>query len=204
MSGLAEKRKELVDAITREAIFEGAVAVLTKYGLDGATMDRVAEAAGIAKGSLYKYFRTKKELLQFVHNRVVEPVQEALRHLVEEEQCPAPEKLTRITRRWREHLMDNRPLFEFLINDRTAKATLLDSEMTARALAVQQVAAIIEQGIKEGTFRPVDPLLVGDMFVAAAIGMVEHEFRSGQVRAVDEAVESLIDVFINGLAVRKS
>jgi AcrR family transcriptional regulator len=51
MVRLAERRKELLDSMMREAVYEGAVAVLTQFGLNGTTMDRVAAAAGIAKGS---------------------------------------------------------------------------------------------------------------------------------------------------------
>ncbi len=199
MPGLAEKRKEMLDAYTREAIYEAAVNVLTQHGLSGATMDRVAAEAGIAKGSLYKYFRTKRALLEFVHNRAIEPLQEALRDLVGQP-LSAVEKLTRIVRLWRERLIENRPLFEFLCNDRAVQSLVRDSEMTARTLAVQQIEAIIRQGIEQGDFRPVDPRLAADLFVGAAIGMTEHELETGQVREVDEAVHSLIDIFVHGLA----
>ncbi len=62
----------------RDAVYEGAVAVLTQYGLNGTTMDRVAEAAGMAKGSLYNRFRSKRDLLEFVHERAVAPMRETL------------------------------------------------------------------------------------------------------------------------------
>ena len=202
MAGLAERRREMLDEFTRGAIYEAAVNVLTQHGLSGATMDRVAAEAGIAKGSLYKYFRTKRALLEFVHNRAIEPLQRRLSELVDQP-LPAVEKLRQIVRHWREHLVQNRPVFEFLVNDRAVQSLVRDSEMTARALAVHQIASIISQGIQQGAFRSVDPRLVADMFIGAAIGMVEHEFSSGRVRGVDEATNSLIDIFVNGLMARE-
>ena len=198
MTNLAERRKELLDSMMREAVYEGAVAVLTKYGLNGTTMDRVAAAAGMAKGSLYNHFRGKQELLEFVHDRAVAPMQEALDDIVKSRLCAA-EKLASISRLWREYLVKHHAVFEFLINDHAAKGLLRDTEQTTRASGIKQIATIIEQGIEEGAFRPVDAGAVAEMFVSASIGMVEQEFAAGISRPVDEAVDALMGVFLHGL-----
>lgn len=200
MSSLAERRRELLDSMMREAVYEGAVAVLTQHGLSGTTMDRVAAAAGMAKGSLYKHFRHKQELLEFVHDRAVAPMHDAVAKIVEG-RLPAAKKLESILRLWREYLVEHHAVFEFLINDRAAKGLLQDSEQSSRATGVRHVAAIIKQGEEQGVFRQVDVTAVAEMFVGAAIGMVEQEFASGQARPVDAAVEALMGVFLNGLSV---
>ena len=198
MTNLAERRKELLDSMMREAIFEGAVAVLTEHGLNGATMDRVAAAAGMAKGSLYNHFRNKQELLEFVRDRAIAPMQEALDEIVKS-RLSAPEKLTSISRLWREYLVKHHAVFEFLINDRAAKRLLRDSEQTTHASGIRQIATIIEQGIEQGALRPVDATAAAEMFVSASIGMVEQEFVAGITRPVDKAVDALMGVFLHGL-----
>ncbi len=199
MTNLAERRKELLDSMMREAVYEGAVAVLTEYGLNGTTMDRVAAAAGMAKGSLYNHFRSKQELLEFVYDRAVAPMQEALAEIVKD-RLSATEKLASISRLWREYLVKHHAVFEFLINDHAARGLLRGSEQTARASGIKQITAIIKRGIEEGEFRPVDATAAADMFVSAAIGMVEHEFAAGTSRPVDEAVDALMGVFLHGLS----
>ena len=198
MTSLAERRRELLDSMMREAVYEGAVTVLTKHGLNGTTMDRVAAAAGMAKGSLYNHFRSKRELLEFVRDRAVAPMQEALEEIVKNSFCAA-EKLASISRLWREYLVKHHAVFEFLINDHAAKRLLRDTEQTTRASGIKQIATIVEQGIQEGAFRPVDATPVAEMFVCASIGMVEQEFAAGIIRPVDEAVDALIRVFLHGL-----
>ena len=198
MTSLAERRKELLDSMMRDAIYEGAVAVLTKHGLNGATMDRVAAAAGMAKGSLYNHFRNKQELLEFVRDRAIAPMQEALDEIVKS-RLSAPEKLTSISRLWREYLVKHHAVFEFLINDRAAKRLLRDSEQTTYASGIRQIATIIEQGIEQGALRPVDATAAAEMFVSASIGMVEQEFAAGITRPVDKAVDALMVVFLHGL-----
>jgi len=199
MAKLAERRKELLDSMMREAVYDGAVAVLTEYGLNGTTMDRVAAAAGMAKGSLYNHFRGKQELLEFVRDRAVAPMHEAIEEIVKD-RLAAAEKLASISRLWREYLVKHHAVFEFLINDHAAKRLLRDTEQTTRASGIKQISAMIEQGIEEGAFRRVDATAVAEMFVSAAIGMVEQEFAAGVPRAVDEAVNSLMGVFLHGLS----
>lgn len=199
MAALAERRKELLDSMMKEAVYEGAVAVLTQHGLSGTTMDRVAAAAGMAKGSLYNHFRSKQDLLEFVHDRAIAPIQEAVTEVIGL-QVPAPDKLATILQRWREHLVSQHAVLEFLISDQSAKRHLRDAEQTAREWGIRQIATIIEQGVREGAFRPVDTVAVAEMFISASIGMAEQEIATGKTRTVQEAVDALLGVFLHGLA----
>src|SRR2546421_12865164 len=60
----AMRKEDVVREFRRREILEAACRVVARYGFQGATVDRVAEAAQIAKGTVYLYFRNKDELLQ--------------------------------------------------------------------------------------------------------------------------------------------
>ncbi len=199
MAKLAERRKELLDSMMKEAVYEGAVQVLTQYGLSGTTMDRVAAASGMAKGSLYNCFRNKQQLLEFVHDRAVTPLRLAIDQVVAGP-LGAAEKLRVIIRMWREYLVEHQAVFEFLISDQTVKQRLRATEQTARDTGIRQVVTILRQGIDEGVFRSVDVQAVAEMMISAAIGLVEREFATGQRREVDEAVETMSSVFLYGFS----
>ena len=51
---------------TKSAIFDAAINVFSKSGYEGATMDDIAATAGVAKGTLYYYFKSKEEIFQYV------------------------------------------------------------------------------------------------------------------------------------------
>lgn len=57
--GSAEK---LEAAPKRRQIIDGAASVFNALGYDGASMSRIAEEAGVSKGTLYNYFVSKSEL----------------------------------------------------------------------------------------------------------------------------------------------
>jgi len=48
---------------TRRKILEAAAAEFAEYGYEKANVNRIAEAAGYAIGTVYNYFATKKELM---------------------------------------------------------------------------------------------------------------------------------------------
>ncbi len=52
------------DTGKRKAILDGARRVFRADGFDGASMDKIAQAARVSKGTLYVYFRSKEELFQ--------------------------------------------------------------------------------------------------------------------------------------------
>ncbi|QIK63054.1 TetR/AcrR family transcriptional regulator [Leucobacter viscericola] len=51
---------------TKQLITNAAVAVAAQYGISGASMDLIAETAGVAKGSLYYNFASKDALFEEV------------------------------------------------------------------------------------------------------------------------------------------
>ena len=50
----------------RASVLLGAAQVFIEEGYSQATMDRVAQAAGVSKRTVYKHFRSKQELFNVV------------------------------------------------------------------------------------------------------------------------------------------
>ncbi|MGO9109287.1 MAG: TetR/AcrR family transcriptional regulator, partial [Thermoguttaceae bacterium] len=97
MPRLSKTRKKLLTTMMKESIFEATTSVLSEHGVDGTTMNRVAEAAELAKSSLYDYFSSKDELLEFVSDRLEAPFMQAVEETLQAD-LPAPQKLERILR----------------------------------------------------------------------------------------------------------
>ena len=49
---------------TRRALLTGAARAVAEYGVRGTSMQAIAAAAGVAKGTLYNHFRTKDDVLR--------------------------------------------------------------------------------------------------------------------------------------------
>src|SRR5262245_45921496 len=66
-------------------LLRGAVEVLNKYGLEGATIPRIAEHAGLSPGSVYRRFADKDALLREVGVRLLEENYAQTKALMERE-----------------------------------------------------------------------------------------------------------------------
>lgn len=70
-------------------IAEAALAVFSTKGYDAARVDDVARRAGVSKGLLYLYFRTKEELFKAVIRKFISPRVEALENAVRDSELSA-------------------------------------------------------------------------------------------------------------------
>jgi AcrR family transcriptional regulator len=198
MAQLVKRRKELVASLMKDGIYDAAVEVLIQHGIGGLTMDRVAEAAGVGKGSLYNYFNNKRELIRFIHQRTVEPAMTALEETLATPD-PAPVKLEAVLRKWFEHFAKHRTIFDFMFNDPRTQEMLEPSKRSARTAGIASFTKLLEQGIAEGSFRPIDAARASEIFLGAVIITTEQQMILGEQRPVDDSVSKLMDVFLNGL-----
>jgi AcrR family transcriptional regulator len=183
----------------KEAFYNATLDVLAEHGVDGLTMDRVASAASVAKGSLYHYFGSKKELLEFVYGKIVDPIFHDLVETVAMEE-PAVEKLSLHLRQLLEHVAKHARVFRLLFDDDTAHGLLRSSERSTTEAACQHLAEIFRQGIAEDRFRPVEPLVLARMFLGVCRGVFDGQpdLQEGNQR---ECVHHLIlSSFLNGVA----
>ena len=58
MSGVREQKKQQ----TRKAIVDAAIKLFTEKGFEQTSMDELARAAGVGKGTIYGYFKAKEEI----------------------------------------------------------------------------------------------------------------------------------------------
>ena len=64
---MSPRKKELNEQIResrRLQILDAALTVYVRFGYNGADMDAVAAEAGLAKGLVYYYYKTKQELFR--------------------------------------------------------------------------------------------------------------------------------------------
>ncbi len=203
-------RREEKKAQSRRRILESAREVFFRDGFMSANLDEVADKAGVAKGTLYRYFDSKAELYVAVlaHNgRIFE---EKMRGTLSPE-LSAPEQIRCTARFYLDHYVQNRDYFQIFwaIENQSVIGELPEGvieEVTKLwEQCVQIVAEIISDGIERGSFVRCDPWEVANLLWTIANGLIQTETsatrrrlrRAPLTRAFDDAVE----VVLRGLAV---
>lgn len=202
MPRLTEIRRQALDELMKEAIFQATVQVLGEHGVKGMTMDRVALGAGVAKGSLYNYFGSKKDLLEFVYGKTIEPVIQELIATVATDR-PAVEKLAAHVHALLEHAARHARVFHLLFQDDTAQGLLQSTQRSSRETGAQHLAEIFRQGIAEGVFRPANPVMLARMFIGLCSGVFDGHPELENLETREEVRRLIMGTFLNGIALEQ-
>jgi AcrR family transcriptional regulator len=196
MPRLSKTRKELLTTMMKESIFEATTTVLCEHGIDGTTMNRVAEAASLSKSSLYDYFRNKDELLAFVSNRVVGPFLKMLADVVSVD-LSAPEKLEQILG----YALDNSGRHKSVMRLLAQSAHSQKIRQKTRPKILGALTQIFEQGIQEGSFSPHNPAYTARMFMGCLRELFELQMSGASDEAASEYVAVLTAAVRHGFSI---
>jgi len=92
MSKLQNKLNHEYNNKMKQRIENAAMKVLTTYGLESFTMDIVAQTDGLGKGTVYRYFKNKKELLLCLRETVFNMLKNDLLDVVKSD-LPSEKKI---------------------------------------------------------------------------------------------------------------
>jgi AcrR family transcriptional regulator len=196
MPRLSKNRKELLNTMMKETIFEATASVLGEHGVEGTTMNRVAEAASLSKSNLYDYFQSKDDLLTFVADRITGPFLKMLEDLVAAS-LPAPQKLETILRYALDDTTKHKPIIRLLAQSDHNQQV----KRSSRPRVLEAFTAIFGQGIQEGTFHPHNPVHTGRMFAGCFSELFELLVSNASNEDVTEYVEVLIEAVRHGFSI---
>jgi AcrR family transcriptional regulator len=191
-------------ALTPQQILEAAEEVLRRFGPAKATVVDVARALGVSHGSVYRHFSSKAALRDAVTERWLAEVSAPLA-AVAAETGPAPERL----RRWLDLLIMSKRKRAF--DDPEMFATYLEIAADARDVVkahvnelTGQLAQIIADGVAQGEFTAVDPLIAGRaVFDATSRFHKPTHAAEWSDPGIDAAFEGVWSLILGGLGASK-
>jgi AcrR family transcriptional regulator len=194
----SKARKAAWTAVVKDSIIEATTSVLTAHGVNGTTMNRVAEAADLAKSSLYDHFRNKEELLAFVAERIMAPAAERMEEIVRAD-LSAVEKFRGMIRAALSSVEQHRALLVWLVRDKHRHGP---AGQSIRERVVERMAAVFEQGMREGDVRPGDPQQLARLFMACLAEFCELWVATEPPEEIDRCVALLMELFLHGVSAR--
>ena len=189
----------------RTQILEAATNVFAKKGYQRATMKEIAARAGIAPGTIYLYFKNKRDLLLAIADRLIaQPVDEALAQAAH---LDAEGYIAAILRNRIRFARQNRALLQALVPE-----IWTDPELQERFFT-QIVGPIFASGarylqtqVEAGQLRPcraeiVAPAVAGSLIILAFIRALAPDHLLSSV-SDEELAEELTWLYLYGLQPR--
>ena len=177
----------------QDRILDGALNVFKSKGLEGATMDEIANTSGFGKGTLYYYFKSKEEVFSAILVEGWHNIWESLEPVMAEDNTPR-KTFVNVLIKIAENAQERPGLFEFLFN--VPKAIKVDDQpwkdYQLRLYTVIQ--GLLEDGVKQGEFPKVNPQLMFKALGGLFMGLVFMGDREEPV--TDKEVENLLNELI--------
>lgn len=180
----------------RHEIFHQVVDIFLKKGFQETSMREIAEAAGLGKSTLYDYFKTKDEILvYFFEDQLNDLTEEAQKIAVQN--CSADKRLRQILEKYIGDMQANKNLSMKLSLESLRLRLESQRQIQKKRYAYQDlIRALIDEGIREGIFRQVNPLLAARLLISAMAPVI---FGSRSIGSPQEMAEETLDIFFKGI-----
>lgn len=187
----------------RKQILEAAVAIFAERGYQRATVKEIAARAGIAPGTIYLYFRNKRELLLALAETLIRRAAGAL--LAPRSELDVESHLTLILRDRLRFVRENQGLLRAL-----ATEIWTDRELAAQFFG-QVILPVIGAGsvyerVARGELRPfqakvVLPAVIGGILLISILRIMAPDSPAAAL-SEEEVVKELVRLYLHGLCPR--
>ena len=185
---------------TKETILAASVKAFAKNGFDQVSVDEIASISGIAKGTIYYHFASKDEIVTELIDREMALFNQRISQKTTEIDDPA-ERLKKVIELQLDFYFQHRDFCRFLFSElwKLEKRWKKSIALLQREY-IQLVQGIIEQGKKDGVFKPeIDTTITSvTLFSALAVASLELTAFYPDV-PLKTAQKKLSDLFMSGI-----
>jgi len=140
----------------KQQIFEAAISCFGRQGYHKTKMDDIAAEAGLSKGSLYWYFKSKKELFLALFQEIITQLEYAWQQVIADEGKSATDKVLATLNLFRAEFGELSSFFGVMME--AWAQTLHDEDVTAvlddfYTPYVKMMTSLIEEGIANNEFQ---------------------------------------------------
>jgi AcrR family transcriptional regulator len=186
----------------RKEILLAAEKLFAAKGFFPTTMSEIAQEAQFGTGTLYKYFKSKEDLyFTLIDEKTSEingPVKAEL-----SKKMSAMERIEKILRIQFEFIERNRDFFRIYVSERsrfewTVKDDLGKGIHEKMVAYIHLLAQVMKQGIKDGAFKPKDPIDLAHALVGIVNSFVFEWLIAPRPYPLLSKVDTVLDIFLTG------
>lgn len=183
--------------LKREAVLKEAGRAFGQRGYHNTSLDDVAEALKVSKGTLYNYVKDKQEILYELHKVSLRIASEAFEHGKALGGTGA-EQLRNVLRHHISSFTRELGACAVLVELDALREKDRAEIVKQRDVFHKMFVKIIEKGIRDGSIRPVEPSLAVFAFMGAVFWLPKWYSPSGKLRG-DELADAMVDLMMSGL-----
>jgi AcrR family transcriptional regulator len=193
--GQGTARRDLV----ANEIYEQATKLFAERGFAGTSLQDIAEAVGLTRPALYYYVKSKDELLAKLVAEITEGSAARIGAIARRADLDPAAKLHTIAKLGVQRQALHAAQFRLLIlSEADLPAELAKAHEAGRRAVLKSIARVIEQGIAEGVFRPVEARIAA-LGVLGMSNWVAWWFQPGGRDNIETISDELADMAVAAL-----
>ena len=168
-------------------------------------MADVAAAAGIGKGTIYEYFRSRDEIFLEAFRFMMQDFEERW-HGLEQHPLDPEEKIKRLFNAFYDSFVQYEEFMEIILDfwaegirrkDERGESLFDMKEMYA--FYRQPVEKVLQEGIENGKFKPMDTAIVAASIIGLTDGLMIQWIVDRQLFDFREALNTAMETILNGI-----
>ena len=198
---------KIVDKEVKKAeILQAAMQVFAQKGVAKTKMMDIANAAGIGKGTIYEYFRSKENIFGSAFLNFFGRIEQEITEALEKTEDPI-EKLQAFIKISAHIWLDTDARFAGIIMDFWAEGIRNKDENILGIINLEQIYTeyrrmignILNDGIRQGVFRSVDTTSVSALIIATLDGIMLQWIINRELFDINHVGDVLLDSLLNGI-----
>lgn len=200
-------RAELLESFRVERVREATLRVISRRGLAGATMQAIADEAGVAKGTLYLYFKDREDLVErtaeFAFSKLVERLESALNGA-----RPLPEQLKGLVQTKMDFFDQHREFFRMYLamchDLREAHAGTRRRRLSRPQyrLYLERLAGFLRGAMSRAEVKRIDPLRLALLVAEAVNAIILQRLSEESPPTAGQDVDWIVDTLLYGISAK--
>ncbi len=185
---------------TKNQLIEAAGVTFNRFGYKKTTMDDIAFAAGKGKSSLYYYFKNKEEVFEAVVENEANILKDEINAALDIKDKATDKLRTYIYIRMNRFIAKGN-LYAALNDNFLATFYFIDKiRNNHKEFELEIISLILEQGIKDKEFKPVNIEFMGSALLTAMIGFELPILKNPEASIeFDKKINDVMDMFFYGI-----
>ena len=201
---MARSKEDVVHEFRIQTIRDAAMRVIARKGMAAATMQEIADEAGIAKGTIYLYFRDRDDLVEKAFESAMNDLHKRVDEALETE-GNFEQKFRAVLAAQIGFFQANREFFRLYISLRYPEGNAQQQRRQKRHCQpqyksrVERIAGVLEEAMSRGEIRRVDPMRLA-LFIIEGSSAVIIERVLDEAPPTEEAdIELIAGTILGGI-----
>ena len=191
----------------KQEILKAAMRVFANNGVVNTKMTDIAKAAGVGKGTIYEYFRSKEDIFAEAYSHIFMDTEKRIAEILESPIQPEEKLRKFISVTMEEFLVKDNGQFAGIMMSFWSEGIRNKNERIMEIIDLKRIysefrviiSGILEEGIAKGQFRELNTHVTASVIIGALDGILLQYIMDRDVFSPELATAALLDSFLNGI-----